>query len=348
MSNIQKFTTQALETSLSEQKKFEELVLICGNGNAEKGKIMLMKELSFAVQAANKNYQLAAADPRSIADSVYNTVVSGLSLNPQLELADIVPYDVSTKTPEGKWVKSKQAQMQPRYGGMLKLCADTGAFKDAPFTACVYEGDEFAVTLGSNRGIHHVPKFATSDPAKITHVYTVFSLANGGSHIEVMPISRVLEIRNRSQSYLYAEKEQKYNSVWHVDFPQMAMKTCLKRGLKTVPKSSFNMEAYAKLGAAIAADNAEYGELPPATITLQAAQEKQMLDAIRKYPTPDMVARMEKSLTDKHVDKDQVAKLVSQANEIVELAQTNQDAPDERPVVGQDPVTLFGNEGGGQ
>lgn len=323
---ITKFAPSTLEGVLTERNQLDELLSICGKGDPAKGKTILMKELAFASQAASKNYQLQSASPQSIAASVYNTVVSGLSLNPQLELADIVPYDTSIKTATG-WEKRKEAQMQPRYGGILKLCADTGAFRDAPFTACVYEGDEFLVTMGSNRTIHHIPKYLTSDPEKITHVYTIFSLANGGSHMEVMPASRIREIRGRSQSYKYAVKEGKENSVWHTDFPAMAMKTCLKRGLKTVPKSSFNMEAYAKLGAAIASDNTDYDSLPAPAKDMPSAQYNKLLDKVKEHPTEGKIAEISEQWIAHGYNAEQLERWKIEAADIVDEAQANQEQP---------------------
>lgn len=325
---ITKFTSNQLETILSDKSK--ELITLCGGGNHEKGKAMVTRELSFAAQAANKNSSLLASSPQSVAMAVYNTIISGLSLNPHLELCDIVPYDRSYKDPQGKWQKITEAQMQPRYGGLLKLAADTGAFRDAPFTACVYKGDGFSVTLGSNRSIIHVPKFEHSGDQDITHVYTVFSLANGGSHIEVMPISRVKKTMEKSQSWKFAEKENKKTSVWHTSFPEMAMKTVLKRGLKTIPKSSFNMEAFHKLGAAIDADNTDYdmNQLPPGTVINQEAEEK-LIDVIRKTPTDERLSDLRMHLEKQNVDPEQAQRIISRATEIVDSAAVNQEQKSE-------------------
>lgn len=303
---------------------------MCGGGDHEKGKAMLTRELSFAAQAANKNSSLLSASPQSVAMAVYNTVISGLSLNPHLELCDVVPYDRNYKDEKGNWRKTTEAQMQPRYGGMLKLAADTGAFRDAPFTACVYKGDEFSVTLGSNRSILHVPKFENMRDEDITHVYTVFSLANGGSHIEVMPISRVKKIMEKSQSWKYAEKENKKNSVWHTSFPEMAMKTVLKRGLKTIPKSSFNMESFHKLGAAINADNADFdmNQLPPGNVLNEQAEEK-LIEVFAKNPTDDRLRDLKTHLEKQSVDPEQAQRIISRAIEILDSVQIDPPAPEE-------------------
>lgn len=326
---VTKFSSNQLETILADKAK--ELIILCGNGNLEKGKAMVTRELSFAAQAANKNTALVKASPQSVAMAVYNTIISGLTLNPHLELCDILPYDNNHKDGNGNWVTVTEAQMQPRYGGLLKLAADTGAFKDAPFTACVYKGDEFSVTLGSNREIIHTPKYLTDKDEEITHVYTVFSLANGGSHIEVMPIERVKKTMRKSKSWKKADgTDGKKNSIWHVNFPEMALKTCLKRGLKTIPKSSFNMESFHRLGAAIASDNSDYdpNQLAPGT-GLTPVTEERLIDAIRRNPTPERLADLKAHLEKQGIDGDQAQRIMSMATEIVDSVPMDTPSPDE-------------------
>jgi len=235
----------------------EDLLSIIGKGDVNEGVSRIKSEMAFAIQAATKNKQLALSSPQSVAAAIYNTLIVGLTLNPLMELCDLVPYEESKKDAEGNWKTTVSAVMQPRYGGMLKLAADCGAFKDAPFCACVYSGDDFQVTLGSERKIVHNPNYLSDKDEDITHVYCVISLANGGSHIEVMPISKVKAIMVRSQGYKQAVSSKKYNSVWHNFFPQQALKTVLKRALKTVPKSSFKQDAV-KLQQAISMDNTDY------------------------------------------------------------------------------------------
>jgi len=364
MSNIQKFSSNQLETLLTKAGKMEELCRICGNGNVEKGRTALLRELSFAAQAANKMPKLQTATPNSIAQAVYNTVICGLSLNPHMELCDMLPYEnnvtVETTDPEtGRVTKTKQkvteAQMQPRYGGMLKLAADTGAFLDAPFTACVYKGDVFDVEYGSNPRIHHRPAFKTEKPEDITHVYTVIKLANGGSHFGIMTVDRVNAIRSKSKSYTFAESgnEQwgggRKDSTWHLSYPEMAMKTCLKRTLKTVPKSSFNMEAQHKLAMALGADNSDtdlnvLDEPKPKTLSADVVEK--IMSQVRKFPTEEELSKLEAHLVKQGIDPEQSAEIMQSARQIVS------EAPIDPPVGGDGPAIqgsdILGNEGGAE
>jgi phage RecT family recombinase len=351
MSNIQKFSSNQLETLLTKAGKIEELCRICGNGNVEKGRTSLLRELSFAAQAANKMPKLQAATPASIAQAVYNTVICGLSLNPHLEMCDMLPYENNLKDENGNRVKVVEAQMQPRYGGMLKLAADTGAFLDAPFTACVYKGDQFDVEYGSSPRIVHRPAFKTQRDEDITHVYTVVKLANGGSHFGIMTVERVNAIRNKSKSYAFAETGKqdwgggRKDSVWHTSYPEMAMKTSLKRTLKTVPKSSFNMEAQHKLAMALGADNSDTDfSLPEHKAkTLSDETVEKIMNQVRKFPTEEELAKLEAHLVKQGIDEAQSAEIMASARQIVAEAPIDPAAPE--PMFKPD---FSGNEGGAE
>lgn len=352
--SIQKFSSNQLESLLTKSGKTEELCKICGNGNIEKGRTALLRELSFAAQAANKMPKLQSATPASVAQAVYNTVICGLSLNPHLEMCDILPYENSVKDDNGNKVKVVEAQMQPRYGGMLKLAADTGAFLDAPFTACVYKGDTFQPEYGSNPRIVHVPAFKSQKDEDITHVYTVVKLANGGTHFNIMTVERVNAIRNKSKSYQFAEFGKpewggsKKDSTWHTSYPEMAMKTSLKRTLKTVPKSSFNMEAQHRLAMALGADNSDTDfTLPDPTPSgpkkLPENVVNMILDQVRKNPTQEEVSKLSSHLTAENVDPQQSMDIISLAQEIVDSVPMDPPA-EEGPAIN----FRINNDGGGQ
>ena len=59
------------------------------------GKENMIRETSFAIQAANSNSMLADATPVSVAKAVWNVAISGLSLNPILKFAYLVPKRIS-------------------------------------------------------------------------------------------------------------------------------------------------------------------------------------------------------------------------------------------------------------
>ncbi len=331
---IQKINKESVFKFLEPRQ--DELISIIGKGSMAEGKAIIMKEASFAIQAANKNSQLRNASPASVAIAVYNTILSGLTLNPMMELCDIVPYETGSYV-EGQWQSRVEAQMQPRFGGMLKLAADSGALKDAPFCACVYKGDEFQVTLGSERKIVHNPAYETLDDNDITHVYCVISLANGGSHLEVMPIGKVKEIMKRSQGYKTAEKNNKRNSVWHTFFPQQALKTVLKRALKTVPKSSFDNNALMRLQAAISSDNQDYDLTSPKALMLNEAQFDKIVEAVKDKP--ESLDQFVTALTEKGIDENQIEAIKASVNPTVE-----------EPIVEEEPILTDENseEGSGQ
>jgi phage RecT family recombinase len=341
MSNVQKFSSTQLESLLSKAGKTDELCRICGNGNIEKGKTALLREISFAAQAANKSPKLLSATPQSIAQAVYNTVICGLSLNPHMELCDVLPYENSVKDENGNRVNVTEAVMQPRYAGMLKLAADTGAFLDAPFTVCVYKGDYFEPEYGSSPRIVHKPMFKSQKDEDITHVYTVVKLANGGSHFNIMTADRINAIRNKSKSYTFADSGNpsygggKKNSTWHLNYPEMAMKTSLKRTLKTVPKSSFNMEAQHKLAMAIGVDNSDTDfSLPEnAAKTVPAETVERIMLQVQKFPTKEEVEKLRAHLETQGIDPQQSMDILARAQAIVDGTPLDAPAQDEVPTV---------------
>ena len=321
------------------EPKQEELITIVGKGSLEQGKALIMKEMSFAIQAANKNPQLRNANPASVAMAVYNVILSGLTLNPMMEMCDLVPYETGSYDEQGNWRGRVEAQLQPRYGGLLKLAADTGAFKDAPFTSCVYKNDEFEVVLGSERKIVHKPAYDSLDDNDITHVYCIISLANGGSHIEVMPIGKVKEVMKRSQGWKKAEKDKKYNSVWHNFFPQQALKTVLKSALKTVPKSSFDNNALMRLQAAVAADNHDYDLDAPKPLMLNEAQLDKIIETVKI--DPNQLDGFVSALTEKNIDPEQIEKIKVAVNPPVAEEPKEQVEEQQEGAVEIDPVVEF-------
>ena len=72
------------------------------------------KEVSFAVQILNKNSYLAGTSKVSILQAIYNTALTGLTLNPVLKLAYLVP-------------RAGECCLEPSYQGLIKLITDTGS-----------------------------------------------------------------------------------------------------------------------------------------------------------------------------------------------------------------------------
>lgn len=210
-------------------------------------KVTFEKEMSFAVQLLSKNSYLNKSTTISKLLAVYNTALTGLSLNPVLKQAYLIP----------RWnndISKVECHLEPSYQGLAKLVTDTGSCKNI-YAYPVYKGDTFEVLLGTSPEITHTPKYESKELDKM---YAVAVLHDGSKQIEVMTISEIHEIRARSESYK-AFKDPKNpavrSCVWVTDEVEMGRKTLIRRIVKYLPKT----ELWDKLGEAIALDNVDYG-----------------------------------------------------------------------------------------
>jgi recombination protein RecT len=205
------------------------------------------REASFALQVLQRNDYLAKADPGSILRSVLNVAQIGLSLNPVLKLAYLVPrYNRASRQVE--------CCLEPSYQGLVKLLTDTKSVVSVQANV-VYEGDEWGVDLASDRKItHHTPYLLTGQSKGLpVAVYAIATLHDGSRMVEVMGKVEVEEIRERSESYKKA-REGKGSSTWITDEGEMWRKTVIRRLFKYLPKSG----AFEKVAEAVALDESDY------------------------------------------------------------------------------------------
>ena len=212
----------------------------------------VLKEVSFAIQIINKSKQLQAATPESKQAAVLNIAQVGLTLNPVMKLAYLVPR----WSPQGT-----QCCLEPSYQGLVKLLTDTGSIQ-AVNAQLVYENDEFVIESSDfTNPITHRPK-PFGDRGKIVGVYAIAALTTGQLQTETMSVEQLYEIRERSESYK-AHKAGKIKScVWTTDEGEMMRKTVVRRIVKYLPKS----ESFEKVAQAISLDEQDY-KASPASIT---------------------------------------------------------------------------------
>jgi recombination protein RecT len=203
------------------------------------------KEVSFALQHIGRNNQLKKATTESKLEAVMNVAQCGLSLNPVLKLAYLVPRSENIN---GQW--GVKCCLEPSYQGLCKLVTDTGSARQI-YAHLVYEGDEFGVDLGTSPTVTHHPKFQTKN---IQLVYMVAVLSDGSKAVEVMTMEDIENIRERSESYKAFKAGKIKSCVWESDLGEMARKTVVRRGVKYLPKT----DMWDKLGQAISLDEEDY------------------------------------------------------------------------------------------
>jgi len=207
------------------------------------------KEISFARQLVAKSKQLQECELNSILAAVMNIANVGLSLNPVLKLAYLVPRWNNQK-------KVNEACLEPSYQGLIKLLTDTGSVTSV---SCypVYLGEEYTAT---NFGIDHKMNPFAKDKKNenIIGVYAQAKLADGSYQFEAMSIAEIEDIRGRSESYKAFKSGKISSCIWESDFVEMCRKTVIRRAIKYLPKSK-NLD---NLANAIELDEQDYAITP--------------------------------------------------------------------------------------
>ncbi len=177
------------------------------------------RESMFAYQAVLKNdylMKIAEQNPQSLRNAVINIAAIGISLNPALGDAYIVPRD-------------NAAVLDISYKGLIRIATDTGSIKWAQ-AELVYENDNFVYRGPATAPLHECDPFG--DRGEFRGVYCIAKTADDDILVEVMSAKEIHEVRDKSELY-------KHNKIgpWKDWFGEMAKKTVIKRASKTWPKT---------------------------------------------------------------------------------------------------------------
>ena len=213
MSNIQRFENLQQVLKIAEPS-FNELAKI---HNA----VDFRREASFAIQALNDNEYLSAVAMKnqdSFKRAVINVAAIGLTLNPVMGLAYLVP-------------RKNKVCLDISYRGFVSLAVEQGSIKWA-VAEVVREKDTFTFQGIGVRPIHDYGPF-DEQRGKIIGAYCV-AKTNQDELITVhMPIVEIYEIRNRSESWKSGK-----SSPWKTDEGEMIKKTVIRRARKSWPSAS--------------------------------------------------------------------------------------------------------------
>jgi len=155
--------------------------------------------------------------PATVVQEALKAAVLKLPISKGLGFAYLVPYQKSSKV-GGAWVKTKEAQFQIGYKGLIQLAMRSGQLK-ALNGGPVFDGEfkEYNRMTGE-LDISGKPK-----SEEVTGYFVYMELINGFRKSEYWTKERVIaHAKEKSQSY----KNQK--SAWTTDFDAMATKTVLK------------------------------------------------------------------------------------------------------------------------
>jgi recombinational DNA repair protein RecT len=136
-------------------------------------------------------------------------------------------------------------------------------------------------------------------------VYAIFVLHNDEKLFEIMWKPQIDAIKNRS------ETGRRDVGPWSTDYAEMARKTVVKRGWKSIPKSSFALDKIEKVNTAISIDNEEYK-----TVEYVKMSEEQVERLLEKTTN---VVELETALSDESVmiDPEQKKEIIEKARKKV-------------------------------
>ncbi|MBL4596912.1 MAG: recombinase RecT [Robiginitomaculum sp.] len=187
--------------------------------------LVFKSECLFGKQQIQKNeFTLKTAENNtgSLRNAILNVAAVGVSLNPALAHAYLVPRDGSIC-------------LDISYRGLVKLATDSGAIEWAK-SILVYEADEFKWRGPTEAPLHEADVFAVdrmnaSDPLiNLKGGYCLAKLKDGSLMVDVMTAGEILEVRDSSKA-----KKGPWAGKWA---GEMAKKTLVKRASKSWPQSS--------------------------------------------------------------------------------------------------------------
>lgn len=193
-------------------------------------------ECLFAKQQLLKNdYVLKAAqgNPNSLRAAILNVAAIGISLNPALAHAYLVPRSPgSKKDTSGKWLKlPAQICLDISYRGLVKLATDSGAIKWAK-PELVYDDEDCDWVNMVTLPIHKIKlsggKRATGKAAGLIGGYCIAQLSDDSYLVDFMPIADIEQVRSTSKAE---------NGPWKEWPLEMIKKTLVKRASKSWPQS---------------------------------------------------------------------------------------------------------------
>lgn len=190
---------------------------------ATKG-IEFEREKGFALQIIGQSdylQKVALANKASLAAAINNVAAIGISLNPAAKLAYLVP-------------RKGAICLDISYMGLMHIAQECGAIQWGQ-AAIVREKDTFELR-GLEQQPHHVYNPFATDRGAIIGVYVVVKTSGGDYLTHAMPISKVHDIRNRSDAWQAYQRDKSKKCPWVTDEDEMIKKTCVKQAAKYWPR----------------------------------------------------------------------------------------------------------------
>lgn len=193
--------------------------------NAIGNVVNFQREAGFAIDLLNASDFLRKCTTESIRTAVKNIAAIGITLNPALKLAYLVPR-------EGKCCLDISAQ------GFIKLATDSGSVLTAK-ALVVRKNDTFVYHGPFEQPEHIFDPFAThAQRGAIIGAYSLAKLHDGTFICDTLNLEEINKIRSVSKAK---------SGPWQQWEEEMMKKTALKRGYKSWPKTERLSQAEAVL-----------------------------------------------------------------------------------------------------
>lgn len=228
---------------MGEQKAGTDLITINKELNSEVFLAELMKkdsfrlnmqrQVMFAIQHIEANPYLLNCTTESIKQAVESVALTGLSLNPKLQQAYLIPRKV-----KGKLV----CVLDPSYMGLITKMHDYKIAVDV-FANVVYSNDDYEFETMTNTVIKHKTwkELGKVEKGEEYCVYVCVVTPSGYRMYREISIERVNDIMMTTESYKASkrgDKKDHYASIWEgIHREEMIKKTAVKYIWKYLPKN---------------------------------------------------------------------------------------------------------------
>ena len=231
---------------------------------------------------ANQSNILKNCTAVSIVQAIKDAASLGLDPTGLNGEAALVPY-------------GDKATLQPMWRGYLKRIRNSGKVVDVD-CQIVYMNDDFALRLGTEPGINHVPKLFgetneetgefLEERGGYRGIYAWALMPSGKYIIEYLPTVEINEIRDRfSQAY----RRSPNDNPWTFSWGEMARKTVIRRLAKRLPAEAVDKLLIAEAMADQVADELK-GQIAAANDGLADVRRIAIAAASGEQPAPEQPA----------------------------------------------------------
>lgn len=236
--------------------KFQHLYSVMHGSNAAAAAIKYEAEKFHFNKLLSDNPKLAACTKLSLYGCFIDMAVNGLSFDPALKHAYLVPqgFRLSPKGVKPEQWEQRATLMISGYGELL-LRQQQGQIKYADNPVCVYEGDEF--TYGTTKGeifLEHKAKFPRTSE-NIIACYVRIERADSSIDYKVLSIGEIEKLQ--------AQSKQPDAPSWSENLRGMIEAKTIKHAFRSYPKvklgGNFTKVQTDQLEAPVAAPLIDYG-----------------------------------------------------------------------------------------